>query len=220
MKSPLPALIVAGLVSGCTVFSESPLETHFPYSTQQKIQAAHHWDVIAQDVATRINDVGETNSRSLVVTTSHDHTPFNQAFHSMMLSHLVQKGHRVHDQAEHGDLSVHYSLQVVEHKDRESIRWPLGYPTGLAIAAGAVAVLHELHNPELLLIPAVAAAELLPGQVDNDSPPTEVVITCTVMDGNRYVAAYTDLYYINAGDTANYAAAKEVHRPSFKVVNQ
>ncbi|MCB1876899.1 MAG: hypothetical protein KDH88_13080 [Chromatiales bacterium] len=220
MKPLLPAVLVAGLVSGCTIYSESPLETHFPYSTQQKIQAAHHWDVIAEDVAARINDVGDTNSRALVVSTNDAHTPFNHAFHNMMLTHLVQKGHRVHEQAEHGDLNVHYTLQVVEHKDRESIRWPLGYPTGFALAAGAIAVLHELHNPELLLIPAVAAAEILPGQVESDAPPTEVVITCTVMDGNRYVAAYTDLYYINAGDTANYQAPAQVVRPSFKVVNQ
>ncbi|MBW6520249.1 MAG: hypothetical protein K0A99_04435 [Desulfoarculaceae bacterium] len=38
--------------SGCT---RIPQPTTYAYSEQQKMQAAHHWDVLANDVADQIN---------------------------------------------------------------------------------------------------------------------------------------------------------------------
>ena len=50
----LPMLVtVLCLASGCV---RMPQPQGFPYSNQPKMQAAHHWNVLANDVANRINN--------------------------------------------------------------------------------------------------------------------------------------------------------------------
>ncbi|MGQ9685827.1 MAG: hypothetical protein ACUVT2_05910 [Thiobacillaceae bacterium] len=40
------------ILTGCA--TEVPVPMTFPYTTQQKLKSAHHWDVIAKDVAQQI----------------------------------------------------------------------------------------------------------------------------------------------------------------------
>ena len=46
-------LLILFLVVGCT---RIPQPASYAYSEQQKMQAAHHWDVLASDVANQINN--------------------------------------------------------------------------------------------------------------------------------------------------------------------
>ena len=45
-------LLVSMLLVSCT--SQIPVPTNYPYTEQQKMQAAHHWDVLAADVVEQL----------------------------------------------------------------------------------------------------------------------------------------------------------------------
>ena len=57
------------LITGCT--ARIPEPTAYPYSQQMKIQAVHHWQILAKDVADRVNNVLILNShRDLIPRSS------------------------------------------------------------------------------------------------------------------------------------------------------
>lgn len=48
----ISAIVGSLVLTGCAApYTETPLATNFPTSKQPKLQAAAHWNVIANDVA-------------------------------------------------------------------------------------------------------------------------------------------------------------------------
>jgi len=54
MPSFLFYVLTLLLVGGCA--SRIPEPITYPYSQQQKMEASHHWQVLAEDLANRINN--------------------------------------------------------------------------------------------------------------------------------------------------------------------
>lgn len=200
------ALFAASLaLTGCfnVNTSQAPIATTYDYSEQQKMQAAHHWNVLAAHQAEQILASERLNSRSLYITESDASSPFNEAFNSLLTSQLVSRDANV-SLTSSNSLQVGYKVQVVEHTDRGMIRAPQGSLTALA-AGIAVATIpyNNWSEPSLALIPAAGLADLFSGSWTSESN-QEVVITTQVTDNQRVLYSTSNIYYINGGDSDHY----------------
>jgi len=184
MIRKVTALCVVSLaLTGCfnVNTSQAPLATTFPYSEQQKMQAAHHWNVLAAHQAKQMLASDRLSGRTLYISDSGTHSPFSEAFNSLLTSQLVARNASV-SLNQSNALNVNYRVQVVEHNDRGYIRAPQGAMTALA-AGIAVATIPYNHwsEPSLALIPAAGLVDLFSGSWASESN-QEVLITTQVTD--------------------------------------
>lgn len=193
------------LLAGCfaTNTSQAPIATTYPLTEQQKMQAAHHWNVLAQHEAGQLLSAPVLQNKVLYIDGSDQKTPFSQTFSSLLTSELVAGGARVQTDATHAT-RISYKVQLIEHKDRGKIRAPQGALTTLA-AGIAVATIPYNHwsEPSLALIPLAAATDLFSGSWTSESN-QEVVITTQAIQGNQILYSSSNIYYINGGDSDHY----------------
>lgn len=197
------------LLSGCFVANTSqvPMATTYPYSTQQKMQAAHHWDVLAEYEAAGMLRSAALRGRSLFINPTQANSTFAQSFGDLLTSQLVSNGALVRTDPLDA-ARVDYRVQLVEHDDRDYVREPLG--TWTALSAGiAVATLPINHwsEPALALIPAAALVDAFSGSWEDISA-REVIVTTQVSENNRILYSSSNIYYINGGDAEQYEASK------------
>ncbi len=229
--------IIFLILAGCAM-RPIPVATAYPTSKQHKMQAAHHWDVLAKDLARRLKKTmamtfpNETVKPPLVVklTGDQEKLPFAKAFNNLLISRLVQQKMVVleSDSGYADSLTVDYNMQVIQHKDRR-----LYYPTpGIftALAAGVFvadrlidyASRHSKVNPWIGAVPLAIAGDMklgrdlsLPGETN-----TEVVITTSVLKGQQYIFRDSRIYYINDGDSDHYKNEGNVWSKTYQVRNQ
>jgi hypothetical protein len=192
-----------------------PLATSYESTTQHRMQAVHHWDVLAEHVALQVKDRIDvefpkdlnTLQPPVLITTSanRDKTPFGKAFQNLLRTQLLNRGVNVVTSADFIDtLILDYDMQVVRHKDRR-LRYPL---PGLfsALMAGAYLLVEEKINPiagiSAIAISADVASGLnyyLPGETN-----TEVLINVSMTKGPQFLFSHSSMYYINTGDYDHY----------------
>jgi hypothetical protein len=210
MPYRLSLLLVAllFLAAGCV---RIPQPQGFPYSNQEKMQAAHHWNVLANDVANRINnELIRQNHLTSPVHVRHScgkpgacgtgtTSAFDEAFNDLLTTQLVNFGVDTRAGADGANLLVDYKVQVVHHRAIRS-QWP--QPGVLTALATGVTVLRDAPW-ELVTIASAAAADALRAtSVLNEHD--EVIITTSIMDGDRYLLRTSDIYYINDADSWQY----------------
>ena len=210
MPYRLSLLLVAliFLATGCV---RIPQPQGFPYSNQPKMQAAHHWNVLANDVANRINnELIRQNHLTSPVHVRHScgkpsacgtgtTSPFDEAFNDLLTTQLVNFGVDTRAGADSASLLVDYKVQVVHHRSGRS-QWP--QPGVLTALATGVTVLRDAPW-ELITIASAAAVDTLRAtSVLNEHD--EVIITTSIMDANRYPLRTSDIYYINDADSWQY----------------
>ncbi|BBD07415.1 hypothetical protein [Desulfovibrio ferrophilus] len=193
----LPVLLVAGCQS------QLPMASSYPMTTQHKMQAAEHWDILAADVAQRIKTATEERIelRLLAIDIDTDQSgPFHDVFQNLLKSQLVFRGLQVADKEEN-QLEVKYKVQVVKHGSR--FQRP---PPGLLTAIGSgIAVMrdHLTVNANYAAAPIGFLADIGIGYLNFHSN-HEVVITTEMVWKNRYVVHCSDIYYINDPDYKHY----------------
>ena len=215
--APLLTVLVLCLAAGCT---RIPQPQGFPYSDQRKIQAAHHWNVLANDVANRINtELIRQNYLNSPVYVRHscgkpnacgpgETFPFDEGFNDLLTTQLVNFGVNTQNTPDGSVLTVEYKVQVVFHSD-DRVQWP--QPGMLTALTTGVMVLRDAPV-EIIAIAAAATIDALRStSVVNGH--YEVIITTSIVDRNRYVMRTSDIYYINDADFWHYqqgGAASEI----------
>ena len=126
ISNALLVILCLGL-GACT--TPMPAETGYPLTYQQKMQSAHHWDVMAIDVADWIHDalIGPAPKQAegqpatvqddRPIVTLYIQPPQYQssaggAFHNLLTTHLVERGFVVTTNPSAG-YPVSYDMQVV-----------------------------------------------------------------------------------------------------------
>lgn len=197
-------------VIGCA--SPAPVAQNFPLSYQKVARTAHHWDVVADDVvAQTLQSIAERDQfkgRGIVVTPSRN-TAFNTAFREFMITHLVNGGAQVavckaDISAGRGFLNegpsveVQYDSQLIVHGD-DTPNYGPGRLT--ALAAGVAVVRNAVFGDEtnVALLTAGALADFGLGHVAKPTR-TEIVITTSITDQNRFVTRRSDIYYVPDAD--------------------
>ena len=189
--------------------SQVPVATTYPVTFQKKMQAAGHWDVLTADIANRLRDslIGPSGQQgrptSLYVQRPKYDSDFSQAFHDLLITHLMEQGFVVSENPSSG-LPVSYSIQVVTHNDRGFIRPTPGLFTALA---GSVVVLRSVADSSTVSAVMLGAVGLdVASGFITDNPNSEIIVTTSVMSGDRYAARLRDIYYISDNNVGQYVA--------------
>ena len=223
----LKATVILLILAGCT-HRPIPIATSYPITAQRKMQAAHHWSVLATDIAKRLKKTLDITFPNAVVKPSlsinfgraQEKSPFGKAFFHLLSTKLVQQGLVVLNNVAYGDnLVVEYDMQVIHHKDRRLTYPPPGMFTVLAAGVWVAAQAQDRWKyPGFAAFPLAVAGDVdamanyfLPGETN-----TEVIITTTVTMGQQYIFGDSSIYYINDGDYDHY----EDETKTYQLVDQ
>ncbi|MDR0673968.1 MAG: hypothetical protein LBF93_10040 [Zoogloeaceae bacterium] len=205
------ALFSISTLSGCAMFSAAPeaateeaptptpmpaqvpAPTLFPESGQPRLLAGQHWQAIARDAARALSNsltrgqrcgAGIKPCQTLFVAPPQYVTEFSRAFVNALLTALVQQGLQV-SQAEEGALALHVDVQGVRfHEGANNESWmkslapELWTPTEKGAKDGR--------------------AMTLPGER------SEIIVTLSVLEGKRYAARSSTVYYVGNADLPLY----------------
>lgn len=211
MKLSICVLFTALIATGCA--SEVPLQSSAPFSSQQILKSAHHWDIIAKDTAQQ--SVVELAKQGLehtpvTITTPQSDAPFQAGFRNFLITHLVKLNQPVSRQQ--AEIEVQFETQLIRHhspRQAHDIR-----NDALPLVAGLLVV----HNAALnwgtnsLRQGALAwagASDLL-RTYETSPPQTEVIVTTSVMRKGQFLMRKTDVYYIEDEDGALFEQMKQL----------
>lgn len=221
-KSAVVAAILC--ISGCaTQFADVPAPTRFQNTDQLRVQAAEHWRAIANHVAAQIaSDVqSKLGSRALFVPSPSDEQPFVSGFRELLATALVQQGLPVSVRAENAmTVDVAYSIYKFQ-PDRLQNTYYYGdatmLATGLWALGGVVAadvatkVGVDVGAKMLAVAAGVEGFSWMNGEVWGRSkyasgsvPRSEILLTATLVDGDRIVSRNSNIYYATDEDKALY----------------
>jgi len=215
------------MLSGCFYAntSQAPVAVTYPYTEQQRMQAAHHWDVLARHEATSILQRERVRNRDLHISEA-DHGElrtysggeFERGFRTLLTSELVSRGANLTTVPTTNSANITIDVEVVEHRDRDFIRPPIGAFTALT-AGIAVATIpfNQWSEPALGLIPAGMLADVTSGNWTSTSN-EEIIVTTQIIDGERILYSSSNIYYINAGDRRQYAPHRVPQAPTTPTV--
>lgn len=229
---PVLALAATLALAGCSSL-DVPRADNYPASDQKKARAVHHWDVLADDVAGRIADKirqWPPGEYPIHVSTVSD-ASFNQGFRKLLSTRLLDRGVALSTQPSGVQLVV--ETQVVQHPapTMNLNRAPMPVTRlalGIAVARdlvhappAAASVAGSLGAMALL---ADATSYLTEGGASGGPTRTEVLITTSLENADRYLARTADVYYIEDADAVLYQAkeptppAQPVPLKSWRVV--
>jgi hypothetical protein len=204
------ALALAAALAGCAVpHSPVPVATNFPTSQQPKLQAAAHWNAIADHVEQRlVTDMRKQPQRPFYLADDKDATPFKRALVNQLVTSLVRDGYVV-SRSPAGAWKVEVEIQAVTFSpNRPQYRYAGAHA---ALAAGAW-VLADI-DPTVGLVALAGGGDAYhwfhSQFAQGDTPKTELIVTLSVGDQFRYHARSTSAYYVADTDRALYGIREE-----------
>lgn len=211
--------LVAGsvLLGGCAApYSEAPTATNVPTSNQLKLQAASHWQLIAQDAAGRLT--ASLDKTPLYVHQHEQQSQFERAFIQQLISSLISAGYPVMRSPNHlGTRTVEVSAQALSFSpNRKKARTLIGAPTALAAGLWAVGEAVTMAPGDALGAAALGGLALTEAhqwfaseKASGPTPRTEIIVTTRVISPDRYVAQVSSAYYTTETDSGLYRSARE-----------
>lgn len=187
----------------------------YPASYQKKMQAAHHWDVLAQLEAKNIVQRLKNKNMALYVQQSANNTSyvsdnltdstFSQVYHELLTSRLSNlNALDIMEQPDAATVVIKSNVKVLTHKDR-------GYqrpkPGKYALLTATVAMLYDVQywgDMELVAFPLVGLKEYFNWRKDTAEEPVEVIITTKAVEGKKILMSDSHIYYINPDDKDHY----------------
>ena len=218
------ALALAGTLIGCAPrYADVPAPTRFENSVQQKLQAAQHWQVIADHFARNIaEDLRKNgNQRALHVATPGGEQAFVEGFRELLITALVAQGLPVSTDARDAlTVDVRYSIYRF-NPQRAQNTYYYGEATALGAglwALGAVASADISASASLTAgLKVLAAAAGIDGfawlhqealgngrYASGPVPRSEILLTTSITDRSRIISRRTNIYYATDEDRALY----------------
>ncbi|MFP8967953.1 hypothetical protein ACKC9G_15340 [Pokkaliibacter sp. CJK22405] len=208
-----PLSLLAFALGGCQQWNEQNLKSPvpqaetYPYTTQQKMQTAHHWDVLASDMANQIAMSLPDRNMTVYVDEPAEQTDFAKAFHQMLQSQLMKHQVIVAVDPVGGAAHVKYSAQLLQHQGIDGAKAVPGtytvLGTGLAVMRNAVK--HSWEGSYLALPLLGLGADYLTGRTTSIEG-AEVLITTQMVYGSTLLMSESDLYYINKEGAGHYTS--------------
>lgn len=199
------------LLAGCAApYSEAPTATNFKTEKQKKLQSASHWQIIAEDTSAQLIRVLPNTKPALYVVQNAEQSPFQKTFNEQLISSLIAAGFPVMKNANNPHtLTVDVKASPVRFSEHAKRSPNIGEGTTLA---GGLWVLRNIYKH------GSAGAAMMGGAASYDiynyinsenaagkTPKTELLVTATVSDNNRYYANSSNIYYTTDNDWYNYA---------------
>lgn len=203
-------VLVAMLFCSCS--SRIPEPINYPYSQQHKMQASHHWNVLSQDLANRINNqliltdniqksvfVQETCGDESKPCEQNQSSSFHEAFRDLLITNLVGFGIPTESRRNDKSIDINYKVQIVRHNaDRVRTIQP-----GLFTALSSAVIVLRNAPAELIMLAAGVTADIANANL-TDSGHYEVIITTSMVSKEQYLFRASDIYYINDKDFWQY----------------
>jgi len=206
---PFIFIVLMGL-TGCT--GRIPEPVNHQYTQQQKMQASEHWEVLAADLANRINNqmilsgniekavfVRETCGDEATPCTPRETSPFKEGFRDLLITNLYNYGIPTNSSKSDDAIEVLYKVQIVHYRATRVRTAPPGLFTAISTA---ILVLRNAPS-ELLILAGGITADLLNASVATKGQ-HEIIITTSLINNNKYLFRASDIYYINDKDTWHY----------------
>lgn len=207
----LPTLLAATLLVGGCGTLDVPRADNYPATDQKKARAVHHWDVLADDVATRVAEkiAAWPAGEHPIYVSAADGSTFNQGFRKLLIVRLLDRGVVLSTTPSMVELAV--EAQLVQHQAlvSNSLRLPwtrLG--AGIAVARdwhlyaqGTASGVASALGLGLAMDMTTLGAD---GVAAGGPTRTEVLITTALKSGDRYLAGSADVYYIEREDAVLY----------------
>lgn len=223
MRLRLIILLAALFLGACA--SQLPIPANYPITTQKKARAAHHWDVLADDVAvqTQIAAYGKESvlkGKPLHIREPKEATAFNRVFRNFLITRMVNRGMQVTDNPEAGAVEVTYETQLVRHGSNRYTHIP---GTLTALTAG-LWVIHDMVDAGVSAAPGTlglaAAMDWGLGHYAGGATHTELIVTTSIVMDNQYRFRKNDIYYIEEADTDLFVEALERPLKRMEVVGR
>lgn len=201
---------------GCA--SPTPVAHNFPLSFQKVARTAQHWNVVANDVVEQTTEALQSNEilkgRPVFVSEA-PATAFNVAFRDFMINHLVEQGLAVNVcksvptkgggfTNDAPEVEIQYKTQLLAH----GRTMPAYQPGLLTVLASGVAVARRVgewnlgsSESDVANIGAAALVDLGLGHLAA-APRTEIVVTTTISENNRFLVRRSDIYYVPEADAS------------------
>ncbi len=225
------SVIAACLLSACTgravIYTdapqlvapnnEAPVATNFQTSTQHKLQAGEHWNLIARDSAKAINEnlqragsciPKSTECRPVFVRTPEYLTEFSRAFYNQLKTALVDSGVAVAKRNQPGALEMEIDVQPIKFTgNRPQYRYA-GVASELGQGVWALRDVADMNPSDSTLSPSppLAKSEIwFRSQfASGQTPKTEIIVTLSLVDTRTYMARSTNVYYVADSDSQLY----------------
>lgn len=208
--------------------SQVPVPVAYPLSTQQKMQAMHHWRVLAEDVACRISDYLELSvfeRHYPIYVAPGGTTPFEKAFYDLLITKLVERGAFV-SRHKSGAMVLSFDLHMVRHSKRTIIT-QRGVYSSLAPGMYVQRRTPDATTPEIL---RTAENHVSQSRINVDSgaythhlPNVEIMVTTSLTRNENYIMRDSSIYYINDSDWSHYRRNVMYQDPSvvnYRLVDQ
>lgn len=196
-------------VFGCA--SPVPVAENFPVSYQKVARTAAHWDVIAEDVVTQtaatIEATPVLQKRGLFVSRSTRSAAFDVAFRDFLINRMVSRGMPVSVcklPASTGfamdgtDVDVQYEARIIRH----GADMPQYRPGMITSLAAGIAVMRNIGLSDVSkgevnasIVALGALTDLGVGHLA-EATRTELLITTTIAENNRFILRRSDIYYV------------------------
>jgi len=209
MRIVIYLLIPAMFLVSC---SRAPEPVDYKYSTQKKMQASYHWQVLATDVANEINNalilndymgsavfVRETCGDENTPCDSLETTTFDESFRDLLVTSLVNLGVPTSPTPGKEAITINYKTQTVYHAHKPLRTLRPGMLT--ALTAG---ILVFKNAPSEIIALALAGALDFANAAYVSQSNFEVIITTSMIAKNHYLYHSSNIYYINDSDSWHY----------------
>lgn len=212
------ALIFLTFCMGCG--SAVPVATTHSWDTQRKMQAARHWQILAEDLAGQVKKciTGQDGLKHLpVYVVPKEGSPFEEIFHELLISELMDRGVAV-SQTTEGAMEMEYNAWILEHSDRNYQKIPIKFTAlgaGILVArnySNVDAWMDRQKTRNLLGMGAATGilADVVMSRYAGAPSHNEVIITTTLsLDGILHLHQ-SDIYYINDPDAGHYASEEKI----------
>lgn len=199
------------LLAGCSSL-DIPRADNYPATDQKKVRAVHHWDVLADDVAGRIDGkikAWPAGEYPIYVASPAIDTSFNNSFRKLLITRLLDRG--VILSTEPTAVTLVFEAQVVQHPASASYGLPMpGMPLALGVGVARDAYSLRQNSGAVWADAAASGAPADINQYATDGTAsggltrTEVLITTSLESAGRYLASTADVYYVAQDDSVLY----------------
>ena len=178
--------------------AQTPVATGYPLTTQQKMQAMHHWDRLAEHVASQASlalDHFMPDSKAGVYIAPAGNTPFAKSYREALITHFVAYGIPVAFSPE-GNAVLEVSSELVNH-GRKLVKTDSGAYRTLEPGFRQ----EKDGEGEYKRLPLVAGES---GYFDDGQPTTEMQVNTSLIFQNSYLYRNSSIFYVDSAEWRHY----------------
>lgn len=213
--------VALGAVAGC---SQVPVAGTYPVKYQHKMQSVSHWEHLARAVTERVREQVAVDpalaGKPLYIRQENRQTSFNDGFHSLLLTEMLNAGLPV-SLAPEGAHELRYHVELLQHAEAPLNRPTPGAITGLTATLLAPGVVAEdtftTTQASLTGLGVGAAADLGIGGLSRETN-TEMVFTVSIWDEDTLRFREQEIFYILPKDRVLYAGKPPVEEDNMEIV--